>query len=74
MTKVELHYDLASPADETLMNAIDRAHGVYGIQAVRLAASLDAISVTYDASRLKRDDVEEVLRRAGLAIRPKPAA
>jgi hypothetical protein len=74
MTKVELHYDLAAPADEALMNAIDRAHSVYGIQSVRLANSLDSIAVTYDASRLKRDDVEDVLRRAGLAIRPKTAA
>ena len=43
-------------------------HGVYGMQAVRLDPGLEGVKVTYDATRLKLDDVERQLRMAGLAV------
>jgi hypothetical protein len=55
--------------DEALMDKIDRAHGIYGLLAVRLSPALDALRVEYDASRLDPDDVDHALRTAGLAVR-----
>jgi hypothetical protein len=67
MTKVELQFDLARPADAAVMQAIERAHAVYGMHGVMLSPSLDALTVTYDASRLTPADVEMVLLRSGIA-------
>ena len=73
MTKVTLHYDLLRPlGDEDLAN-IAAVHGHYGIVHVRLAPSLDKITVDYDASRLMVKDVESVLAQRGLAIRASAA-
>ena len=69
MTKVEIHYDLASPANEAAETAIEGLHGVYGLHAVGLSPSRDALTVIYDASRMTRPDVEATLNRAGLAVR-----
>lgn len=68
MTKVELHFDLARPLDNALMEAIARAHGIYGIFRVRLSPSMDAVTVEYDASRLTPAQVEAALLGAGVAI------
>ena len=68
MTKVTLHYDLTRPLlDEDLEN-VARVHGVYGMERVKVAPSLDKLTVDYDASRLMRKDVEAVLARHGIPI------
>ena len=66
MTKVDLRFRLTRPLDEALMGRIADAHGVYGILLVRLADTLDRVTVEYDASRLTGDQVEGVLHRAGI--------
>jgi len=69
MTKVELRYKLLHKvADEKLMDAISRVHGVYGMLRVSLAPSLDGLAVEYDASRLNQLEVEEILRQQNLPI------
>ncbi len=69
MTKVTLHYSLTRPlADEDFQN-IARVHGVYGMARVQAAPSRDQITVDYDASRLRKDDVEAVLAHHGIPIR-----
>ncbi len=68
MTRVTLHYDLTRPLmDEDLEN-VARVHGVYGMERVKVAPSLDKLTVDYDASRLMRKDVEAVLARHGIPI------
>lgn len=69
MTKVEARYELTRPVDEALMEAISRAHGHYGLQAVKLNPELDGLTVTFDASRLKLTDVDRALQGAGLPVR-----
>ena len=69
MTKVEVRYDLTAPLDDPMMAAIDQAHGVYGLQAVRVTPTLDSLDVLYDASRLQLADVDEMLMRLGLPVR-----
>lgn len=66
MTKVLLHYRLLRPLDDALMQRVAGAHGIYGIHSVRLAPSLDEITVEYDASRLTAQQVEAALHRAGI--------
>ncbi len=53
--------------DEDLEN-VARVHGVYGMERVKVAPSLDKLTVDYDASRLMRKDVEAVLARHGIPI------
>ena len=71
MTKVDVTYALSGVVDQTLMDRIDRAHGIYGLLSVRLGPALDALRVEYDASRLNPEDVDHALRSAGLAVRRK---
>jgi copper chaperone CopZ len=68
MTKVLLRYRLLRPLDETVMERIAAAHSIYGIHSVRLAPSLDSITVEYDASRLTPEEVEAALHRAGIPV------
>ncbi len=69
MTKVQLHYDLARPLDDALLQRIARAHGIYGFERIQVAPSLDKLLVEYDASRLSRAKVEAALHGAGIPVR-----
>ena len=70
MTKVQVHFELLRPLDETLMQRVADAHALYGIQRVQ-APTLDHLVVDYDASRLNREQVESALHRAGIPVRPR---
>jgi len=72
MTKVQIRFDLARPLDEALLLRVAAAHGIYGLLRVQPAPSLDALTVDYDASRLKLPDVKAILRRAGISVRKGP--
>lgn len=70
MTKVTVNYGLLRPlTDQDLLN-IANVHKVYGMARVQLAPSLTSLVVDYDASRLMRNDVDAVLMRFGIPIRP----
>jgi hypothetical protein len=69
MTKVTLHYDLERPLSGGDFPNVANLHSTYGIARVRLAPSLDKITVDYDASRLMKKDVEAELARHGIPIR-----
>jgi hypothetical protein len=49
--------------------AVSRVHGYFGVLRVKVANSLDKISVDYDATRLSRNDLENALLRYGIPIR-----
>lgn len=68
MTKVQLEYELIRPLNNELMDAIARAHGVYGIQRISLSPSMDRIKVEYDASRLSPLEVENRLQMLGIPV------
>ena len=74
MTKVTLHYDLIRPLEDADLPRLADLHGVYGIARVRPAASLQSLTVDYDASRLMKKDVEAVLANHGIPIRIAAAA
>ena len=71
MTKVQLGYKLVRPLTDADTKAISDVHGWYGFYHVKLAPTLDKITVDYDASRLTEKDVEAVLVRFGVPIERK---
>jgi hypothetical protein len=71
MTKVQLQYELERPLTDDDASGVADAHSWYGILRVQPDASLDKLSVEYDASRLTEKDVEAVLHRFRLPIKRK---
>ena len=70
MTKCERTYELARPLDEALLQQISALHSVVGIQKLRVAPQLDAITVGWDAARLSIPQLESLLAQHGLALKP----
>ena len=68
MTKVQKHFRLQRPLDETLMQQIADAHSIYGIETIRVLPSREELMVEFDASRLVAVDVEAALQRAGVPV------
>ena len=66
MTKVQIRFKLQKPLDEVMLARISDAHAMYGIHRVTVAPSMDALTVEYDASRLKPAEVESALAGAGI--------
>jgi hypothetical protein len=68
MTKVTLHYNLQTPLSGDDLDNIANVHSTYGIVRVRVAPTLDKLTVDYDASRMMKRDVEATLHRFGFPI------
>jgi hypothetical protein len=68
MTKVQMHFRLQRPLDETLLSRISEAYSIYGIQKIQVEPSLDGLTVEYDATRLRPAEVEHALANAGVAV------
>jgi hypothetical protein len=68
MTKVLLSFGLLKPLDDALMKRIADAHSLYGIFRVKLAPSMDRLTVEYDATRLRPAEVDAALANAGIPI------
>jgi hypothetical protein len=73
MTKMQIRYALQRPLDEALMQRIADAHAIYGIHRIQVSPSLDELTVEYDATRMKRDDVQAALAGAGIPVLPQAA-
>lgn len=73
MTNVQIHFRLQRPLDNTMLARIEQVHALYGIQRVRVAPSMDALTVDYDATRLRPAEVEYALTSAGIPIAPEAA-
>ena len=74
MTKVQMRFRLEKPLTETAMTRIADAHAIYGFSRIQLDRDLSALTVEYDATRLKPYEVQAALRRAGIAAVPEKAA
>jgi hypothetical protein len=68
MTKVQIRFRLPKPLDTVQLARISDTHAFYGIQRMMLAPTLDAITVEYDATRLRPAEVESALAGAGIAV------
>lgn len=74
MTKVQIHFRLPGPLDESLLPRLNSVNALYGIQKMKLAPSLDRLTVEYDATRLRPAEVEAALAAAGIAVGPRAGA
>lgn len=73
MTKVQKQFQLeqrAAADSDALLENINRAQAIYGIERITIAPALDQVTVLFDASRLRVADIEATLRRCGLPIAP----
>ena len=68
MTKVQKHFRLQRPLDESLMQKIADANSLYGIERIRIAPSREELMVEVDATRMRVADVESALQRAGIPV------
>ncbi len=70
MTKCERTYELASPLNAALLKQVSALHGVVGIQKLRVAPQMDAITVGWDAARMSIPQLESLLAQHGFALKP----
>jgi hypothetical protein len=68
MTKVQRHFQLARPLDEALMDQIPGVNALYGIERIVISPSRDSLMIEFDATRLRVNDVEMALERAGIPV------
>ncbi len=68
MTKVQVRFRLQKPLDEFMAARISEAHALYGFHRVQVAPSLDALTIEYDATRLRPAEVESALASAGIPV------
>jgi dissimilatory sulfite reductase (desulfoviridin) alpha/beta subunit len=71
MTYLEVVYRYQTPPGEKELRAIDSVREVYGIQRIQFKAAERTVRVLFDASRMKEDDVAQLLRQAGLDVQEK---
>lgn len=68
MTKVQKHFRLQRPLDESLMEQIANANSIYGIERIQILPSREELMVEFDASRLRNSEVEAALQREGIPV------
>jgi hypothetical protein len=68
MTQLEVLYRYESHPTEAAMFALGNLREVYGIRRIRIDEEWKTIRVEYDATRLTAPVVQQLLRRAGIAI------
>jgi len=73
MTLLDATFRYGLPPGEQEVRALNSAREVYGIRAIRISEKERTIRVEYDASRLSDDQVESLLRRAGVDIEARVA-
>lgn len=68
MTQLDVLYRYESHPTETEMFALGNLREVYGIRRIQINEEWKTIRVEYDATRLSKPVVAQLLRRAGVAI------
>ena len=70
MTKVQRHFRLHRPLDESLMQKIADANSIYGIDRIVISPSREELMVEFDATRLRTTELEMALHHAGIPVLP----
>lgn len=68
MTRVQIHLPLARPLDATLRERLRDAHAIYGIERIVTDPSESALTVDFDATRLRPNEVSAALKRCGIPV------
>jgi hypothetical protein len=68
MTQLDVLYRYERHPSEAAMLALGKMNEVYGIRRIRLDQERSTVLVEYDATRLNKQIVSELLRRAGIDL------
>jgi hypothetical protein len=68
MTQMEVLYRYERHPSEDAMFALGKAREVYGIRRIQFDQQENTIRIEYDATRLNKQIVYELLRRAGIDL------
>ena len=68
MTQLEVLYRYEQHPMEAAMIALGNAREVYGVRRIEIDKAGKTIRVEYDATRLNKQAVSELLRRAGVDL------
>jgi hypothetical protein len=68
MTTLDVVFRYGTPPGEAEMRALKSVREVYGIRAIRFDSKNRLVRLEFDASRLNEENVESLLRRAGLDL------
>ncbi len=68
MTQLEVLYRYENHPGEAAMFALGNMREVYGVRRIQLSEEWKTIRVEYDATRLSRPMVLQLLRRAGIQV------
>jgi hypothetical protein len=71
MTAVEISFRYAVPPGDDELRALSTLREVYGIRSLRFDEKNSSVTVEFDATRLTADNVESLLRNAGMDIAEK---
>lgn len=67
-TNVDVLFRYEQHPGEAAMVALGRVRDVYGIRRIAIQEKDRTVRVEFDATRLNRDVIAQLLRRAGIAI------
>lgn len=68
MTQLEVLYRYERHPSEAAMFALGNAREVYGIRRIKLDPEWNTIRIEYDATRLNKQIIYQLLRRAGIDL------
>jgi hypothetical protein len=68
MTQLDILYQYDRHPSEAIMFAIGKMRDVYGVRRIHFDEAQKTVRVEYDATRLNKPIVYELLRRTGLDI------
>ncbi len=68
MTQLEVLYQYDRHPSETTMFAIGKMRDVYGVRRIRLDEQKKTVRVEYDATRLNKQIIYQLLRRTALDL------
>lgn len=68
MTQLEVLYQYDRHPSEATMAAIGKMRDVYGVRRIRFDDAQKTVRVEYDATRLNKQTIYQLLRRTGLDI------
>jgi copper chaperone CopZ len=68
MTTVDVLFRYEQHPTEAAMYALNDLSEVYGIRSIRLSEESQTVRVEYDATRLNKATVHQLLRRTGIDI------
>ncbi len=71
MTKVQIHFRVQKPLDDTMLERLSDTTALYGIQKIKVDPNLEGLLVEYDATRLRPAEVESALAGAGIPVQAK---